>query len=214
MGGHAFHWLNTPRISQDLYLKVREQTSASLRELFAHVVIPTELPSKTDYGDIDFLVATPLHAHPASAFDWPKMVTKIKLAFNTSHGRRGHLNPTVMYFAIPAPGREDEFWVQVDVKVCEDAALFEWQRFQLNYASAAKMLGSMVKPLGLTLDPEGLHIRVEEMEKTNLAGSMVLLTKEPRDVLKIAGLDKRILNEGFRENEERKFKSSTLMKSV
>ncbi|KAF2712758.1 hypothetical protein K504DRAFT_427354 [Pleomassaria siparia CBS 279.74] len=218
MGGHAFHHLHCPRISRDVYLKVREQTSASLGQLFAHVVVPIELPSKQDYGDIDFLVSTPLYATPATPLDWTTMVKKIKFAFDTPHGRRGHLNPSCMYFAIRASGYkhqgsdskeddsedegEEEIWVQVDVKVCEDAALFSWQQFQLNYASAAKMLGSLVKPLGLTISPVGLHMRVEELETTNMAGSMVFLTNDANEVLKIAGLDRRLLSGGFEENDE------------
>lgn len=215
MGGHAFHYLYCPRMSPALYLKVREQTTDALRKLFKHVVVPTELPSKPDYGDVDFLVAGFLQASPTTttaALDWPTMVSKTKDAFNTVHGRRGHLTPSVMYFAIPAPGPENDFWVQVDVKVCEEATkeAFEWMRFKLNYASAAKMIGSLIKPLGLNINPEGLHIRVEEVEEANVPGSMVLVTKDARDVLKIVGLDRRILHAGFATKEERKLQREQL----
>jgi hypothetical protein len=109
-------------------------------------------------------------------------VQAIKSIFNTTQGRRGSKNPEYMYFAVRAPGSESEFWVQVDVKVCFKPDLFEWQTFELNYASNSKMIGSMAKPLGLTIDPEGLHIRVEEIEETNFPGSMVWIGKDPRDV--------------------------------
>jgi len=211
MGGHAFHWLNTPRISRALYLKVRDQTSTALCTLFAHVYVPTELPSKTDYGDVDFLVATPLHTSPTANFDWTANIAKVKDAFGTPHGKRGHHNPNVMFFAIRPPDKEDDFWVQVDVKVCEDATLFKWMQFQLNYASAAKMLGSMVKPLGISIASDGLYIRIEELEKTNMPESMVFLTKDPKYVLKLAGLDRRIMDEGFKKNEESRFKSSIVI---
>lgn len=68
----------------------------------------------------------------------------------------------------------------------------------------------MLKPVGLTLGPEGLFIRVAEMDKINLAESMVFLTKEPKEVLKIMGLDRRILNAGFKDNEQCQFFSTLL----
>ncbi|KAF2737588.1 hypothetical protein EJ04DRAFT_561501 [Polyplosphaeria fusca] len=64
------------------------------------------------------------------------------------------------------------------------------------------MVGSMVKPLGLTLDNDGLLVRVQEMETSNMSGSMVFLTKEPKEVLRIVGLNRRILGQGFRSNDE------------
>ena len=82
--------------------------------------------------------------------------------------------------------------------------MFDWMRFRLSYASALKLVGSMIKPLGLNINPDGLHIRVKEMERTDMPGSMVFLTKEPKDVLKIFGLDRRILNAEFKKNEESK----------
>jgi hypothetical protein len=205
MGGHAFRDLHCPRISADIYAKVKLQTTAALRTIFSHVVVPTELPEKDDYGDIDFLVSGPLHSPRSTTiddFDWPGTVYAIKSAFNTTHGRRGFLNPGCMYFAIRAPGDNNDFWVQVDVKVCFKPDMFEWETFELNYASNSKMLGSMVKPLGLTIDPEGLHIRVEEMEETNFPGSMVWISKDPRDVLRVTGLDRRIVDAGFKTKDE------------
>jgi hypothetical protein len=205
MGGHAFRDLHCPRISADIYAKVKLQTTAALRTIFSHLVVPTELPEKDDYGDIDFLVSGPLHSPRSTTiddFDWPGTVYAIKSAFNTTHGRRGFLNPGCMYFAIRAPGDNNDFWVQVDVKVCFKPDMFEWETFELNYASNSKMLGSMVKPLGLTIDPEGLHIRVEEMEETNFPGSMVWISKDPRDVLRVTGLDRRIVDAGFKTKDE------------
>jgi hypothetical protein len=205
MGGHAFHHLHCPRIPPDVYAAVKAQTTATLQTIFSHVMVPTEMPEKEDYGDIDFLVSDPLHSPTSTTtdnFDWPGTVQAIKSIFNTTEGRRGFKNPERMYFAIRVPGYDSEFWVQVDVKVCFKPELFEWQTFELNYASNSKMIGSMVKPLGLTIDPEGLHIRVEEIEETNFPGSMVWVGKDLRDVLRITGLDRRIVDFGFKTKDE------------
>ena len=172
------------------------------------MVVPTEMPAKEDFGDIDFLVSSAFHSphiNDTKSFDWEGCVSRIKAALNTSHGRRGFKNPGCMYFAIRAPDFGDDYWVQVDVKVCFKPEMFEWETFELNYASNSKMIGSMVKPLGLTIDPEGLHVRVDEMEDANFHGSMVWVSKDPRDVLSITGLDRRIVDAGFKTKEERKY---------
>ena len=109
-----------------------------------------------------------------------------------------------MYFAVPAPDPEDDYYIQVDVKVCFKPELFEWRTFELHYASNSKMIGSMIKPLGLTIDPEGLHLRVEEIEGTNFPGSMIWVSKDAKDVLRIIGLDRRIINAGFKTKDESK----------
>jgi hypothetical protein len=204
-------------MSRELYLKVRNHVSLTLKNLLRHVCVPYEMPSKTDFGDVDFLVAGPLTRGPDTAhsgtcsFDYPHHVTEIKAALNTPHGRKGFLTERIMHFAIPAPGREDEFWVQIDVKVCEREELFEWERFCLNYATASQIIGSMIKPVGLTLDPEGLHVRVEGLEKADWEKSLVFLTREPKELLEIMGLDRRIMCSGFRENDERKHISCALV---
>jgi hypothetical protein len=208
MGGHAFHDLYCPRIPAEVYNNVKRQTTTALQQVFSHVVVPTEMPGKEDYGDIDFLVAGSLYSPNSTNienFNWSSTIFALKHALHTVHGRRGFLNPDCMYFAIRAPGHEDEFWVQVDVKVCFKPELFEWQTFELNYASNSKMIGSMVKPLGLTIDPEGLHVRVEDVEETNFPGSMVWVSKDPGDVLRITGLDRRILDAGFETKDESKW---------
>ncbi|KAF2873132.1 hypothetical protein BDV95DRAFT_467768, partial [Massariosphaeria phaeospora] len=218
MGGHAFHDLHTPRIPPALYLAAREKTTAILRLLFARVVVPTELPEKPDYGDIDYLVCEPLpiltsSAPSSAAFPWAAAVRTLKEVLDTPHGNRGFHNPDVIFLAMRPPVLDPtccssaapapDFWIQVDVKVCEDPERFEWQRLQLNYASGAKMLSSMGKPLGLTMNPEGLWVRVEDMEGGNWAGSMVWLSKETGDALKVFRLDGRWMAEGgFKGKEE------------
>ena len=64
-------------------------------------------------------------------------------------------------------GRIQEYWIQLDAKVCFNPRIFSWMEFQLNHATQSSILGSIIKPLGLTLDTQGLHIRVEEVESTN-----------------------------------------------
>ncbi|CAE7023650.1 hypothetical protein PTNB73_02184 [Pyrenophora teres f. teres] len=203
MGGRAFKSLHCPRIPPAEYVQVKEQVMAALRTLFVHVVVPTEIPDKTDYGDVDFLVCGPHYSagpHTIDSFPWDTSVRCIKALLDTEHGRRGFLTKDCMYFAVRS-GEGDHF-IQVDVKVCFRPEMFHWVHFELNYASNSKIIGSMIKPLGLTIDPEGLHIRVKEIEESNFPGSMVFVSKDPKDVLRIVRLDRRILNGGFKSQVE------------
>ncbi|KAI4641441.1 uncharacterized protein J4E79_011648, partial [Alternaria viburni] len=205
MGGHAFKGLYCPRISPSVYERVKAETKAALQTVFAQVVVPTEMPGKDDYGDVDFLVCSLLHSKGTTTLDtfpWQSTVSLIKDVLDTTHGRQGFLTRDCMYFAIDSPHGEENYFIQIDVKVCFKPELFHWCHFELNYASNSKMIGSMVKPLGLTMDPEGIHVRVEEMEETSFPGSMVWVSKDPKDALRIVGLDWRILNGGFKTKEE------------
>ncbi|KAF1852105.1 uncharacterized protein K460DRAFT_299873 [Cucurbitaria berberidis CBS 394.84] len=205
MGGHAFKRLHCPRMPPTVYNQVKLQLTTALHTIFSHVVVATEMPCKHDYGDVDFFVSGPLHSPTSKTietFDWKGTIHAIKAAFNTIHGRRGFLNPDCMYFAVAAPDPDDDYFIQVDVKVCFKPKSFEWNTFQLNYASNSKIIGSMVKPLGLTIDPEGLHLRVEEIEETNFPGSMIWVSRDAKDLLRIVGLDRRIINAGFRTEDE------------
>ncbi|KAI8934626.1 hypothetical protein NX059_008319 [Plenodomus lindquistii] len=214
MGGHAFKDLDCPRMAPAVYQEIKLHTTTVLQKIFPHVVVPTEMPEKTDYGDVDFLVS-PASSTTIDKYDWAGTVTTIKKALDTTHGRRGYLTPDCMYFAIAADEHED-FWIQIDVKVCFKPELFTWSTFEYNYASNSKIIGSMLKPLGFTLDPEGLHIRMEEMEDTNFPGSMIWVSKDPKDVLKIIGLDRRLLDAGFDTKTEiyKSFTSSWLFNAA
>ena len=184
MGGHAFPHLFTPRISLPLYQVIREESITRLRELYVQVIVPAEAPEKQDFGDIDFLVAEPIGG------DWPT-VEMIKRQFGTEHGRYSRqLNVDTMYFAIKVPGRD--IWIQIDIAVCPKTSPFDWAMFRLAYASITKNIGSMISPLGLTFDPEGLHIRIEDMERVDWKGSLVFLTNNAMEMLELLGLDAEV----------------------
>ncbi|OAL50218.1 hypothetical protein IQ07DRAFT_653514 [Pyrenochaeta sp. DS3sAY3a] len=180
MGGRAFKRLECPRISPEEYHQLKNKITPILRNIFKNVAVPTEMPEKPDYGDIDFLVQGPLQS-PGSTnletFDWKGTVDLVKLALGSEYGRRGYKVPDTMFFVVPSSREENAHWIQVDLKVCFKEELFAWEAFRFNYASGSKILGSMLKPLGLVIDPEGIHIRVKEMENENNAGIYLYFAK-------------------------------------
>jgi len=218
MGGHVFRNLHCPCIPPDVYARVKNVTTLALRTVFSHVTVPHEVPGKVDYGDIDFLVSAPFGdstEHILTTFPFQIVIDTIKQALNTTHGRRGFLTPDCMYSAITLPPtlssvcideqdseEEKETWVQIDVKICFKPEMFSWMTFELNFASQSSILGSMIKPLGLTLDPEGLHIRAEDMEATDWPGSRVFVTKDPWLVCRVLGLGRSVIDGGFESSEE------------
>lgn len=228
MGGHAFKSLHCPRMPPETYVQVKSIASAALQKVFTNVTVPLEVPGKADHGDCDFLVSTPFgdsSVLTSDTFPFESVVDAIKQALNTHHGRRGFLAPTCMFFAIPMPlsstpgylnegessGEEIQFWAQIDIEVCFKPETFSWKTFELNYASQSSILGSMVKPLGLTLDPEGLHVRVKEMESTDWAASMVWITKDPWTVCRILGLSRRAVDGGFKSAEESEYNTKDIV---
>ena len=216
MGGHAFRYLHCPRIPPSVYHDIKSSAFAALQTVFTHVTVPHEVPGKPSYGDIDFLVSAPFgraDEFDLATFPYQEAVDAVKKALNTPHGRQGNLTPTCMYFAVPMPSAyslddddesedEQEYWVQIDAQVCFNPEMFSWMEFQLNHATQSSILGSIINPLGLTLDPQGLHIRVEEVESTNWAGSMVFLSRDPWTVSRVLGLSRKRVDGGFSSAEE------------
>ena len=51
------------------------------------------------------------------------------------------------------------------------------------------MLGTTIRPFGLTANENGLQVRIEEIELLDKKKSMIYLTKDPREVCQLLGLD-------------------------
>ena len=169
MGGLAFANVVTdngkpphvPRLSPDLYEQISADCQSKLATLFQRVVIPRDAPAKTDFGDIDFLVAGIQHsASKQDIWDAIKDVLDAPL-----HLHRGESHS----FAIKHPQIEGAY-VQVDVELCpgdgtpDVAELFEWTRFMKGDSDLLQILGISHRPLGLTCNDRGFYVRVEEIE--------------------------------------------------
>jgi hypothetical protein len=202
MGGLAFasgpNSLSTPRMPLAVYEAVKSQCHEILKQYYVHVATPIEGPGKTDYGDVDFLVACPtLLCHGSN-----HAVTLGK-ALGTEHGTSGKGSSTVS-FALPWPkevegeatashhgpeeGNANKF-VQVDVNVCHAKDEWEWMLFHHAHGDLWNILGSTIRKLGLTVNNIGLFLRIEEIELIDRKKSIVLLTKKPSEVLSFLGLD-------------------------
>ena len=155
MGGHAFasgpDALPTPRMAPEIYFQVRDGILERMRELFAQVAVPIEGPAKTSYGDIDILVAEPFK-------DESVTVDVLKLKLGACRVAI-LLNSPTSSFAVLYEGA----YIQVDIHVCP-LDTFEWQVFHQSHGDLWNLLGNMIRPLGLTANPQGLHVRIEDIE--------------------------------------------------
>ena len=91
-------------------------------------------------------------------------------------------------FAVPYPGSPKDY-VQVDVHILSSLSALQWQLFTNNHGDIWNLLGSSLRPFGLTANGVGFHVRIPEIEEIDRKKSMVFLTSDPSAVLKFLGLD-------------------------
>ena len=194
MGGKAFTSgptpLFTPRMPPELYYSLRDYYISLLSTYYTQAVTPIEAPCKTSYGDIDVLVS-----QPKSISINTNTLAKALAAVRESSTPG---SPTAS-FAVPYPGLQDAY-VQLDVHVCPPG-LFEWQLFQQSHGDLWNLLGTTIRPVGLTANDVGLHVRVPEIEAVNRKRGMLFLTSEPDQVLDFLGLDRNKYKRPFESVE-------------
>ncbi|CAO1605902.1 hypothetical protein XANCAGTX0491_009407 [Xanthoria calcicola] len=188
MGGKAFSHgpepLSTPRMLPALYRCLLDRFHVQLATFFEQVASPVEAPEKATFGDIDLLVATPRNS--------PFTVAAIAKALNA---KRTLSFPPIYSLAVPHPEIEGNF-VQLDIQVCE-ANRFEWEVFHKNHGDLWNVIGTGIRPFGLTANDMGLYLRIPEIEHENRKRAMVFLSAEPDTVLSFLGLDSTSFSRPF-----------------
>ncbi|KAK4696111.1 hypothetical protein P7C71_g1746, partial [Lecanoromycetidae sp. Uapishka_2] len=172
--------LSTPRMPPEIYYRLRDHYLALLSNLYTQVATPVEAPSKASYGDIDILVSRPkdLSSPPST-----ESLAKVLQAARTFTVAKSATSS----FAVPYPDRVGEY-VQVDVHLCPEGS-FDWQVFHQSHGDLWNLLGTTIRPFGLTANDAGLNIRIPEIEKLDRRKGLLLLTSEPDEVLDFLGMD-------------------------
>ncbi|WPH03847.1 Hypothetical protein R9X50_00673000 [Acrodontium crateriforme] len=214
MGGKAFENavsdggrpISTPRISPGDYIRLRDTYLQLFQAYFAtsKVGVLKEAPGKTDYGDIDFVVATEsqpdfyqLAVYVGAAgliFESPHMcslaVNKDGTRFDDSlmvykNGKKSML-PTSQ------SGIES---TQIDIEIVPPS-LLEWHLFYASYGDLGGLIGRIVTKLGFTLRNTGLFLRMKQLDDSkshsyqNISDQdgSVFLSNNPRHVMEFLGL--------------------------
>ncbi|POS78588.1 hypothetical protein DHEL01_v203026 [Diaporthe helianthi] len=218
MGGKVFSKgndpLNTPRMDAAVYDFVKRQCHVALKELnFSRVASPIETPEKKSHGDVDILVCLEgkLVPFPPSCADfnaahWAQVEKSLRAKRSVASYRICPKKQRIvdnMSFAVPWPplfaldpgGLEKEpgakqtpRYVQVDVRLCDTHQEMEWRLYKHNHGDLWNMIGQNIRPLGLTADDCGLHIRIPEIEEQDKKKARVLLTSDPDEVNGFLGI--------------------------
>ncbi|KAI0140026.1 hypothetical protein F4776DRAFT_571705 [Hypoxylon sp. NC0597] len=216
MGGLAFSSgespLYTPRMPPAVYEYVIKDCQAKLRDLFVAIASPIQGPAKKDYGDVDvFVVWDKKSIFPSPLVD--NLVSSLAPSTHDPLEAAVHLLGAERYVkeqahtiisAIPWPedlpqGAENEEvkphqdtktprYIQVDLHLCESLERLQWMLFKQAHGDLWNILGSTIRPYGLTMDGMGLYVRIPEIESLNKKQAKVLLTAEPAQILNFLGL--------------------------
>ncbi|KLU83605.1 hypothetical protein MAPG_02658 [Magnaporthiopsis poae ATCC 64411] len=86
-------------------------------------------------------------------------------------------------------GRQEHAkFVQADVRICESEKVLRWVAFRHAHGDIWSILGSLIRPLGLTADETALWLRIPEIEDFHRKRARVLLTDDPHVALDLLGL--------------------------
>ncbi|RYP12274.1 hypothetical protein DL767_011353 [Monosporascus sp. MG133] len=210
--------LYTPRMPPEIYQLVRDHCHAVLRQLFICVATPIEGPGKEDYGDIDIFVAWERKKiFPSTLVDdslkgLPEEPLQAAARLLKAEKTRKE-QPHSLTLAIPWPegpqdsvkqkdpagtqvnGRNDQIkedtkrrFIQVDLHCCQSIDQLQWMLFKHAHGDLWNILGSVIRPFGLTMDGVGLYLRIPEIEKEDRKKAKVLLTEDPAAILHFLGL--------------------------
>lgn len=130
MGGNAFKSILSesafPRLTPAVYRVLKARLLSSLQTLYSHVAVPAEAPEKSDYGDLDFVVAYPNTNTNSLVNVRPEVVQK---AIGASHMLPMEGNRT-SNFAVPVGQGE---WAALGHSQDEEVARRDAQDGQIFY---------------------------------------------------------------------------------
>ena len=201
MGGKVFEHLGipTPRIPPEVYQRMIAEYQPKLEKLFERVIVPRDAPNKIDHGDIDFLVGGIL-VQPREDDLWKLVEGALGAEYREKRGQS-------QSYALPHPDIPDAY-VQVDIELSPGdgtfaaADLFEWTKFMKGDADLLQIIGIAHRPLGLTCNDRGLHVRVEQIEPYDKKKALLFLTKDPDQAMDFYGFDVDKYNKGFESETE------------
>lgn len=183
--------LRTPRMSEAVYTHIKNQCTRQLQPFFKGVLVPADAPEKADYGDVDFLVESPV-----DEFTWDAVAESLN-AHRTSKCGATHS------FAVPITSTsshegdaDTSIYAQIDVHLCTPGYL-QWENLLGSNGDMWQIIGRFLRPLGLTATNKGLHTRIPEIEPKDRAESMLYLTHDVKSVLDFLGLDFTQYQAGF-----------------
>ena len=164
----------------DIYFALRDHYLQLLSRLYNRVAAPIEAPEKVSYGDIDILVSLPTSSSTSTTNESLAKLLGAERVFSVSG------SPTTS-FALLYPNLPQNH-VQLDVHLSPPQT-FDWQLFHQSHGDLWNLLGTTIRPSGLSCNSDGLHVRIGEIEDLNRKRALLFLTCDPERVLDFLGLD-------------------------
>ena len=212
MGGKAFasgpNALWTPRLSPPFYYALRDRYISFLKTFYKHVESPIDAPSKADFGDIDILVAGPtdhLLSHrpgfpPSNDSTVSERTSFEPWTFNDhvpilqqALAPKQIINipqsPTVSFAMYH--GQLPGAYVQVDIHYCASEQEWSWMLFLQAHGDLWNLLGTSLRPYGLTATNLGLFVRDHVIDDFDHKRSRIFLTNKPAEALALLGYTQR-----------------------
>ncbi|KAJ3494685.1 hypothetical protein NLG97_g3921 [Lecanicillium saksenae] len=202
MGGSAFsvgaNPLRTPRMLPRIYHAQKGRCQALLRQLYERVDSPIDGPGKQDFGDIDILVygrrsTAPLPTRIENAKPGSELIHEIAALLGSQRTIIAEGASSNMAIPWPTDANEeatedDDKYIQVDVRISPNLQSHRWMLFKHAHGDIWNLVGSLVRPYGLTIDDTGMFIRIPEVEAIYKARAKVHLTSDTDQVLDFLGL--------------------------
>lgn len=164
----------------DIYFALRDHYLQFLSSFYTRVAAPIEAPEKASYGDIDILVSLPTSTSTSTTTESLAKSLGAERVFSIPG------SPTTS-FALLYPNLPQSH-VQLDLHLSPPQT-FDWQLFHQSHGDLWSLLGTTIRPSGLTLNNDGLHVRIGEIEDLNRKRALLFLTRDPELVLDFLSLD-------------------------
>ena len=176
----------------DIYFALRDHYLQLLSRLYTRVAAPIEAPEKASYGDIDILVSLPTSSSTSTTTESLTKSLGAERFFSVSG------SPTTS-FALLYPNLPQSH-IQLDLHF-SPSQTFDWQLFHQSHGDLWSLLGTTIRPSGLTCNNDGLHVRIGEIEDLNKKRALLFLTCDPELVLDFLGLDDHACKRSFESVE-------------
>lgn len=80
-------------------------------------------------------------------------------------------------------------YIQVDVTFMTTKASFDYQGFMHSHSDFVTILSNMLNPLGITMNHDGIHLRIPEIEAADKKKSLVFLSNSPVAIFRFLGME-------------------------
>ncbi|KAI6779327.1 uncharacterized protein J7T54_000425 [Emericellopsis cladophorae] len=212
MGGSVFSSgpdsLRTPRMPKDVYFDRKERIISILQDHFQTVDTPIEGPEKEDFGDIDIvlygfkyrnpsreniveLLESELSAVRSKIVNHEEISLSVAIPWDIDSDSESSSDGSVRTAIRDGPDTPPPpvDYIQVDLRVCDTFHRLEWVLFKHAHGDAWNMIGTIIRPYGLTVDEQALWLRIPEYEHINRKRARIELTTHPFEILDFLNLD-------------------------